>query len=362
VLVNTPIAVRLRDPLHDWKDSAYRVAKKLRLESGAYVASTCTLSEAEAAKNRDLYLLRATQAVEGGFDSVNVYDKGILSWGIMQWASHSNSLQDALYYVKGRLQSKRQAEAWTILFKANGLDVQRGPNGAPAFFVGSNATGQWRPVVGMDNLRVLFRGTRTVGKYDAPTITRWSRVFARAGRQPVIQTLQAEWATRRLNACLDERVDGGKWRVRDFGAGDLFSDALYFALWTNNPAACREHFRRAVRQARLVTGANDPAAWPPGLFPFLWEQTAAASGFGMWPQRTASVNRLVPVGQIGRARARVELASRGWQVDKLRQGVAAGRTWRRAAPVSLAPRGGVAALKSGGALGTLLGGGRDGNG
>lgn len=362
-MVNTPIMVRLRDPLHDLSDGAYRVAKKLRLEPGAYVASTCTLSEAEAAKNRDLYVLRATQAVEGGFDSVNVYDRGILSWGIMQWASHSNSLQDALWYVKGRLQRRHQSDAWAALFKANGLDVQRGPNGEAAFFVGSNATGQWRPVVGLDDLRVLFRGTKAVGKYDAPTVTRWSRVFARAGRQPVVQALQAEWATRRLSDCLDERVDGGKWRVRDFGAGDLFSDALYFALWTNNPAACREHFRRAIRQARLVTGANDPAAWPPGLFPFLWEQTAAASGFGTWPQRTASVNRSVPVGQIGRARARVELVSRGWQVDKLRQGVAAGRTWRRAAPapVSLAS-GGVVGLKSGGALGAVLGGGPDGNG
>jgi hypothetical protein len=331
VLVSRPIHVVFRDPLGNKNDAAYRVAKRLRLEAGVMVPSTTGLSAREAAGDRAKYLLRATEAVEGGFDAVNIYDKGILSWGIMQWASHSNSLQNALWYMKNRLASKNRRALWTQLFKANGLDVQRGPGGSAAFFVGSNVSGQWRPIVGVDNLRVLFRGTRHEGRYDPATIARWARVFARAGQQPAIQQLQTEWATIRLETCLNESVDG-LWKVRHYTNGDLFSDALYFTLWTNNPNACRTHFRQAIRQARIVSGAMDPKNWPPGLFPLLWEQIAATSGFGTWPQRTASVARLVPVGHVGRARARMELTSRGWRLDQLRRGIAVGRTWRREIP------------------------------
>jgi hypothetical protein len=49
----------------------------------------------------------------------------------------------------------------------------------------------------------------------------------------------------------------------------------------------------------------------------------------MWPQRTARVEQLVPVGRVGRQRAVVELASRGWRLDALRRGGATGRLWRR---------------------------------
>ncbi len=193
-------------------------------------------------------------------------------------------------------------------------------------------------MTGIDNLRVLFRGTKTIGKYDPATITRWAKVFARAGRQPVIQTLQVEWASRRLFYCLDERVDG-PWRVRDFGRGDVFSDALYFALWTNNPNACRKHFRQAVRQARTVTGEADPKNWPPGLFPLLWEHVARSSSFGTWPRRTAQIVEMVPVGRVGRNRAYQELASRGWRLDALRRGAGSGgRLWRREVKPRVPPK------------------------
>ncbi len=274
--------VLLRDPLQNPSDPAYKVARKLRLEPGACVRPSCGLTAGEAAADREKYLLLATQAVEGGYDAVNLYDRGILSWGLMQWASHANQLQQALWYVKDGLLRKGKGRVWADLFKAHGLDVQPGPGGAPAFFVGGPDS--WRPVVGEDALRVLFRGTRVVGKYDAPTVTRWARIFARAGRNRVVQALQVQWATRRLRDCLAERVDRD-WRVRDFSRGDLFSDALTFALWTNNPAACREHFRRAVRACRAVTGEADPARWPQGLFPLLWEQVARNSSFGCGPAR-----------------------------------------------------------------------------
>ncbi len=128
-----PVEVIFRDPVGNKKDAASRIARKVRLEAGAMTASTCGLSEGEASRSRAKYLLRATESVEGGYDAVNIYDRGILSWGIMQWASHSNSLQDALYYMKGRLRDKNKSRVWKTLFKDRGLDVQRGPDGSAAF-------------------------------------------------------------------------------------------------------------------------------------------------------------------------------------------------------------------------------------
>lgn len=323
--------VQFRDPLHDTTDRAHPFARKLRLEAGAVVRSTRGISIGAAATDREKYLLLATEAVEGGFDAVNLYDRGIISWGLMQWAAHANSLQETLWYVKSRLIEKGKGKLWADLFKAQGLDIQRGPGGAATFFVGgshtSTAPNLWRPIAGEPALRILFRGTRTPGRYDARIVARWGRVFARAGAHPTIQALQMEWATRRLRECLAETVDAN-WRVRDFTRGDLFSDALMFALWTNNPAACREHLRTAVRACRRITGEADPARWPAGLFPLLWEQTARTSGFGMWPQRAARIARQVPVGRIGRDRAGLELASRGWRLDELRNGGGRGKIWK----------------------------------
>lgn len=322
-----PIQVVLRAPAGDKANPVQqRAANPLHLEPGAYTNSTDGIDAGEAARNREKYLLLATEAVEGGFDAVNLYDRGIVSWGLMQWTAHQNSLQEALWYVKGRLLDKRRGRVWANLFKAQGLDVQSGPGGAPAFFVGGPTA--WRPVVGEENLRVVFRGTRVVGCYDVPTITRWAKIFARAGRNPTVQSIQVEWATQRLRACLNERVDG-TWRVRDFARGDVFSDALTFALWTNNPAAARRHFRQAVRTSRRVSGEADPARWPPGLFPLLWEQTARASSFPGWPRRAARIAQLIPVGKKGRDRASMELASRGWRLSDLKRGGGTGRLWRR---------------------------------
>lgn len=297
--------------------------RKLRLESGVYVPSTTSIGAREAARNREKFILRATQAVEGGYDSVNIYDRGVLSWGLMQWTSHSGQLQDVLWYTKQRLLDRGQANVWASLFKSQGLDIQQS-GGIPTFHVFGPAG--WRPITGIEELRILFRGTRTVDKYDAPTVTRWSRIFARAGRHPSVQAAQNDWAVRLLRRCLNEPVEGGR-RVSDYTRGDVFSEALTFALWTNNPGASRRHFALAVRQARQVTGETNPARWPGGLFPLLWEQTAANSEFGAWPWRTKTVARVITVGEVGRRNASQQLASRGWRMDALRRGDARGKIW-----------------------------------
>ncbi|GEM_PF-2727699 len=340
------IEVTLRNPRYEGPQASRALAKRLGLEAGAVVRPTCFLDPETARTNRERYILLAVQKVEGGYDAVNLYDRGILSWGMMQWAAHSNSLQEALWYVKQRLIEKNKAHLWVMLFKEQGLDVQRlDGTGAPAFYVGgtNRVTGvtSWRPVTGIDDLRVLFRGTKTPGKYDTATITRWAKVFARAGRNPVVQTLQEEWATARLRACLAEKVTGGR-PVTDYTGGDLFSDALYFAFWTNNPAAAREHFTRAVAQAKAITGGEpDPTQWPPALFPFLLETTGRRSTFGTWPSRTEQVAEVIGAGGVGRQLAATQLASRGWNLGALGRGTVGragrGQLWRRPAKPTPSP-------------------------
>ncbi len=319
----------LRDP----KASDHAVNRKLNLEAGVYVNSEAYLPDRGTQTNRDLYILRATQGVEGGFDSVNIYDRGVLSWGVMQWAAHENSLQDVLAYVKGRLLDKNRGRVWAALFKEHGLDIQTGPDGQPAFFVGGPTA--WRPVTGITNLRVLFRGTRTVGKYDPSTAAKWAQVFARAGRNPQVQALQTEWAVRNVRRCLSEHVDGDL-TASDFTRGDTFSDALLFALWTNNPAASRTHFARAVRETRRITGEASPSRWPQGLFPFVWERVGRTSRFGAWPKRTAQIAASVPVGDGGRRAAKAHLALLGWKPERVGTGTGTGQLWKR--PVYVAAR------------------------
>ena len=319
-----PIEVVLRDPLREGSAASRAVAKRLRLEAGVVVRPTQFIAPADTRSNRERYILLAVQRVEGGYDAVNLYDRGIVSWGLMQWAAHAGSLQHALWYAKQRLAEKGKADLWAALFKAQGLDVQRvgGAGGEPVFCVGgtNRITGvtSWRPVATLDELRVVFRGTKKPGVYDPATITRWAKVFARAGRNPVLQSIQDEWATRRLRDCLDERLAGA--RVGEVTGGDLFSDALYFSFWTNNPRAAREHFTRAMSQARAVTGETKPEAWPPALFPFLLEVTGRRSAFGTWPDRTEQVAQVIGAGGVGRQLAATQLASRGWNVTALGRG------------------------------------------
>ena len=67
---------------------------------------------------RDL-VLAATAAAEGGYDTVNMYDRGILSWGIMQWTVHMGSLQGALAFILAGLRQRGQAALWGSSFRAS---------------------------------------------------------------------------------------------------------------------------------------------------------------------------------------------------------------------------------------------------
>ena len=61
-------------------------------------------------------ILGAVIDVEGNYDTVNMYDVGILSWGISQWTLHQGSLQKALYFIRTELMKQGKSELWNKLF------------------------------------------------------------------------------------------------------------------------------------------------------------------------------------------------------------------------------------------------------
>lgn len=258
--------------------------RKMHLENGAEVRSTRGITRPEVT-SRTLFILDVTQSLEGGFDSVNIYDRGVLSWGIMQWTAHAGSLAHALLFVKRRLWATQRKVIWDKMFVAYGLDVD--PDGISVY---------GKRVTDPDSARLVFRGSRIPGNYDPALVTRWATVFARAGRQPQIQALQEEYAGNIVNSLLQKRLalpyhapGRGGMTTADLSANDPYAEALVFALWTNNPRHAFEYIRDAARAARSVSNSDDPALWTPGAFSAALLRRCQSSRFGNWRQRAAMI-------------------------------------------------------------------------
>ena len=225
-------------------------------------------------------VLGATAAAEGGYDTVNMYDRGIISWGIMQWTAHQGSLQSALSFLKRRLSEMGQPQLWASLFPDLDVVVVRGD---PQFRFAS-AT-----VIGIPALRRLFRGHEDRGRFDERVVGRWAAVFARAGRHPVAQQLQREYARARVDAvmrrAIPREVGTGYRVVGDYVNGSLKAKSLMFGAWTNNPMASYRHLVRTVDAVAGQWGGKDPGRWPAGwqtAFADRFEQTLRSSSFGYW--------------------------------------------------------------------------------
>jgi hypothetical protein len=231
-------------------------------------------------------VLSATAAAEGGYDTVNMYDRGILSWGMMQWTVHAGSLQQALAFIKRRLAEGGEAALWGQLF--GDLDIVN-VSGEPQL------THRGTPVVGQPALRQLFRGSPTRDQYDWDTARRWATAFARAGRNPTIQGLQREHARREVERVLGvdlARLHGSKYRrVRDYVGRSLKGTVLIFGMWTNNPRQSYRELARAVDRVASRYGSYDPAAWPadfPSVFADEFERVLRASRFDWWGDEFAA--------------------------------------------------------------------------
>lgn len=256
-------------------------------------------------------ILGATAASEGGYDTVNLYDRGILSWGIMQWTFHRGSLQNALAYIKQRLANMGQSSLWIQLFPS--LDIRKKAGKNQLFYQG-------RPIIGENQLRLLLRGYTSPDKCNRERAERWATIFALAGRNPTIQKLQQEYARKRVEDVFDENLGKilGKWKqvdcrrkklkgvwtwicprltrsphfyrsnytyIREYVKDSLKAKTLLFGMWTNNPVSSRFHLKMAVDRLAQRYGSLNIATWPSGWSNELtteFERVLRASNFGNW--------------------------------------------------------------------------------
>lgn len=262
----------------------FNFLRRMNLENGVEVRSTRWIEPGDVT-TRNLFILSVTQSLEGGFDSVNMYDKGVLSWGVMQWTAATDSLPPALIYIKRRLIQTGQKRVWDKVFAAQGLEVDR--RGLIVY---------GKPLATQSDMRLAFRGSARPGNYDPKMTAYWATVFARAGRQPPIQQYQREYAQRVVDDVLTQSLPGVPYHRPGQGAtvasltgGDPYAQALVFALWTNNPRHAREYIGDAAQTARTAAAADDPAAWPDGAFRRALLRRCQVSRFGNWRQRGAVI-------------------------------------------------------------------------
>lgn len=258
---------------------------RMRLEDGVETMTTRKIGNGDVV-SRDLFILQITQSLEGGYDSVNIYDKGIVSWGIMQWCARYGSLTEALKYVKRRLLATGQARIWNKYFASNGLDVDS-----------KELIAFGTPLTTPMEIRIAIRGTGKVGKYDPNLVDHWAVVLARAGRQPVIESLQVEYASKIVDAVLQQRLSEITFHApgragatpEDLAANDPYAEALIFALWTNNPQHAFQYVTEAANAAHKGSAADDPSLFAPGAFRAALYQRCASSAFSNWQQRAQLV-------------------------------------------------------------------------
>lgn len=310
--------------------------QRMNIEEGVFTARTRGITKSDI-RSRDLFILDVTQSLEGGFDSVNLYDRGVLSWGIMQWTARTGSLHETLKFIKRRLWAQKRKALWDKTFTANGIDIDR-----------ANLIVFGKPLTTAAQTRLAFRGTLKVGKFDSKLATHWATAMARAGRQPAVMGLQVEYASRIVDAVLEKRLKGLPYHapgragvtVADLAGNDPYAEALVFALWTNNPRHAWGYVADAARAARSVSASDDPSLWKPGAFSDALLRRCANSKFGNWPQRAALIEaraqtvRSVSAGDLTpfereyqtvltarKAKRALELASRGKPpLTRLREG------------------------------------------
>jgi hypothetical protein len=214
----------------------------------------------------------AVSSVEGRYDSVQTYDAGILSFGIMQWTLHAGSLQKFLGFLKDKSGPEGRA-AFQDDFAAKGIDVK--PTGGQyqlsyngkEYALGADGEGK-------DAIDKLVR-------QDKDTARKWAEIFAAAGADPRVQKAEFERAKemyqetqgikftdkvvdQSLKACKktfhakyrDQYGKAESWMTASPRAG-----ALFFSMRVNNPKYANAAFLKAI-DAFYDAHGTDRAKWP----------------------------------------------------------------------------------------------------
>ena len=96
---------------------------------------------------------------------------------------------------------------------------------------------------------------------------------------------------------LDQRLQGlpyhapgrGGVTAADLASSDPYSEALVFALWTNNPRHVISYIEDAARAARGVSDSDNPSLWKPGAFSDALLRLCRGARFGNWRARAALI-------------------------------------------------------------------------
>ncbi|MBT8101309.1 MAG: hypothetical protein KJO82_16250 [Gammaproteobacteria bacterium] len=230
----------------------------------------------------------ATSGVEGAFDKVQTYDRGILSWGIKQWTLHAGSLQKLLAFIQNRLAERGQSALWQNFFP--GLSIR---NGKELWYNG-------RRYASNHDLRRLIRNSTSQTSYDPDHMKRWMRRFVIAGRHPAIQEAQLAYAKQDLAARLKRLPRKafkrkGRWRfsprkdLRPIGhylGTDGRTLAFFQSMVTQNPGFAMTLVATTVDKMRRKHG--DESDWPLNWRSELqrnYEKEFSESGVACWGRR-----------------------------------------------------------------------------
>lgn len=250
---------------------------------------------------KDKYKVAAAVAAKvetgGAFDKVQMYDKGILSWGIKQWTLHRGSLQGILRFIHNKLTASGQLALWTKLFP--GIDF----TGNTMLVHGTAYTTPRRDNDPADlALRKVFRGKESPTDFDKTRMDHWLTVFARTGRHPTIQKLQIEYAVdclkKNLNKYLGKVLRARRdikeseinhyRRVGDYIESSPLAVTLFNGMETQNPQWTYRYLKIIVDRFAKRYGTYAITQWPSD-----WKETFSRelkkefedSGVACWGHR-----------------------------------------------------------------------------
>lgn len=165
-----------------------------------------TLMEEESMSESELNAIDKIAKNEGRFDSINTYDKGVVSWGIFQFAGISGlgtQLTEVLYGIK-----MNAPDVFNDKLKKYGIDVEpsnpKKPKSGKQILIYSGPS------------KILKRAEALKAIQNDIKLT---AVLAFAGRDPAIQKEQIRWGYRiNIKPVLKKRIyPGNKSKASTFG-------------------------------------------------------------------------------------------------------------------------------------------------
>ena len=273
-------------------------------------------------------ILQGVADAEGGYDSVNLWDSAVVSFGIGQWTLIHGKLQDFLAYVRANhprafrrvfvrgvgvdLPAQRRAKDTRLVVEGRTLRKRAGSSHDEQFH-------EFEEVFRPGGLGRPYRE-----RDDSPAAQAWVRRWRAAGRDPVVQQCQYEYKTAELftrffrhrlrvtskrkypNMFSDPALRpaaGVYGRMHQVVEGDLWLQTLVYSLYVNAPymAVC------------LVSGAIQDVAQARGWRPDVSTWPARAQ----WRADLVAAIERATAACTYRARRRGGRAFRPWRDSRL---------------------------------------------